>query len=97
MVHTVTPKLEDRRKLELETAIYRWSKESEYSTKRLTGYGAFFGGSRDLAAIIDYVTDYQSKHQAFPKGLHVVTRYFRGMDAVGTREFDVYFAQTIGE
>jgi len=48
--------------LDLKTAIYRWSKKSEYSTKRLTGYGAFYGGSRDLGAIRDYVTDYHAKH-----------------------------------
>jgi|APSaa5957512535_1039671.scaffolds.fasta_scaffold396207_2 hypothetical protein len=86
-----------QRKLDLKTATHRWSKKSEYSTKRLTGYGAIYGGSRDLAAIIDYVTDYHAEHHVFPKGLHVVTRYFRGMDAVGTREFDVYFAQIIRE
>ena len=94
----MTSKPEDQhRKPDLETAIYGWSVKSEYSTKRLTGYGAFYGGSRDLAAIIDYVTDYHAEHHVFPKGLHVVTRYFRGMDAVGTREFDVYFAQIIRE
>jgi hypothetical protein len=83
--------------LDLETAIYRWSKKSEYSTKRLTGYGAFYGGSRDLGSIRDYVTDYYAKHLRFPRGWHVVTRYFRCTDPVGTRKFNVCFAPAWGE
>lgn len=82
--------------LNLETAIYRWSEKSEYSTKRLTGYGAFYGGSRDLGAIRDYVTDYQAKHQTFPCGWHVVTRYFRGMDPIQTKKFNVCFPPAWG-
>ena len=34
---------EARSHLDLNTAIRQWSKKSEYSTKRLTGYGAFYG------------------------------------------------------
>jgi hypothetical protein len=83
--------------LDMETAIYRWSKKSEYSTKRLTGYGAFYGGSRDLGAIQDYVTDYYAEYKRFPRGWHVVTRYFRGMVPVGTREFNVCFSPAWGE
>ena len=83
--------------LDLETAIYRWSKKSEYSTKRLTGYGAFYGGIRDLGAVRDYVSDYHAKHHKFPRGWHVVTRYFRGMDPVGTRKFYACFAPAWGD
>jgi hypothetical protein len=85
------------RELDLETVIYHWSEKSEYSTKRLTGYGAFYGGSRDLGAIKDYVTEYHAKHQRLPRGWHVVTRYFRGMNPVGIREFNVCFAPAWGE
>jgi len=83
--------------LDLETAIYRWPKNSEYSTKRLTGYGAFYGGSSDLGAIKDYVTEHHATHNRFPRGWHVVTRYFRGMDPVGIRKFNVCFAPNWGE
>lgn len=82
--------------LDLETAIYRWSEKSEYSTKRLTGYGAFYGGSRDLGAIKDYVTEYHAAHNEFPRGWHIVTRYFRGMTPVGTKKFNVCFAPDWG-
>ncbi len=83
--------------LDRKTLINRWSTKSEYQTKRLTGYGALYGGSRDLGAIIDFVTDYHVEHHRFPRGWHIVTRYFRGMNPVGTRRFNVCFPSAWGD
>ena len=50
-----------------------------------------------IAAIIEYVKDYHAKKHRLHRGWHVVTRYFRGMNLVGTREFNVCFAPGWGE
>jgi len=89
--------------LDLETAIYRWSKKSEYSNKRLTNltfatfYRVKYAGSRDLGAIRKYVTDYHDMHQKLPRGCHVVTHYFDSQNPFASQEFDVYFALTWGD
>jgi hypothetical protein len=79
--------------LDLGTAINRWSNKSEYSTKRLTDYGGFLGGSRDLGAIEGYVTEYHAKHMRFPRGWHVLA----DKSPVGGREFNVCFAPAWGD
>ncbi len=83
--------------LDLGTAINRWSNKSEYSTKRLTDYGGFLGGSRDLGAIEGYVTEHHAKHKRFPRGWHVLTRDVGDTSPLVSREFNVCFAPAWGE
>lgn len=84
-------------KLDLETAIYRWSVKSEYPSKRLqrlsfaTFFRAHYGGAADLRAIKAYVADYHANNGQFPKGRHDLSCDFCGQNSNALRKLDVCF------
>lgn len=88
--------------LDLETAICRWSKKSEYPTKRLerlsfaTFFRAHYGGAADLRAIQAYVAVYYADNGQFPKGRHVVNCDCCGQSSKVIRKLDVCFPAAWG-
>ncbi len=69
-----------------------WADQAEFTSKYYTGYGAFYGTSRDLGGIYQYITEHTESNQDVPRGWHVVDRNYHDDD---DRRFSVRFAKNL--
>jgi hypothetical protein len=75
-----------------EKFIRWWADQAEFTSKYYTGYGAFYGTSRDLGGIYRYITEHIESFQDVPRGWHVIDRNYHEDDH---RRFNVQFAKNL--